>query len=56
MHEDRRRDDRDLAERIEREQIAVAGDDQVRMAVDRQLGEFVVSGIAAGGNALSDQQ
>ena len=32
MHEGGRRDDRDLAERIEREQIAVAGDDQIRMA------------------------
>jgi hypothetical protein len=37
-----------LAEWIEREQVAVAGDDQGRVAVDRQLEKFVVGGIAAG--------
>ena len=55
VDEHRWRDDRDLAEWIEREQIAVAGDDQVRVAVDRQLEKFVVRGIAAGGNALGDR-
>ena len=41
-----------MAEWIEREQIAVAGDDQVRVAVDRQLEKLVVGGIAADGDAL----
>lgn len=30
LHEDRRRDDRNIAEGIEREQIAVTADDQIR--------------------------
>ena len=47
MHESGRRDDRDLAERIEREQIAIAGHDQGSMAVDGQLEKFVVRGITA---------
>jgi hypothetical protein len=41
-----------LAERIEREQIAVAGHDQVGVAVDRQLEEFVVCRIAARGDPV----
>jgi hypothetical protein len=44
-----------LAERIEREQIAVAGGDQVRVAVDRQLEEFVVCRIAARGDPVYDR-
>jgi hypothetical protein len=36
LHEGGRRDDRDLAERIEREQVAVAGNEQISMAVDGQ--------------------
>jgi len=55
LHERGRRDDRDLAERIEREQIAIAGHDQVRAAVDCQLEEFVVRGIAARGDPLGDR-
>jgi hypothetical protein len=55
LHESGRRHDRDLAERIERQQVAVAGDDQVRVAVDRQLEEFIIRGIAAGGDALGDR-
>jgi hypothetical protein len=47
LHESRRRDDRDLAERVEHKQIAVAADDQVSMAVDRELEEFVIRWIAA---------
>jgi len=41
LYESGRRDDRDLAERIEREQLAVARHDQVLMAVDRQLEELL---------------
>ena len=52
LHEAGRRDNRDAAKRIEHEQIAVASDDQMGTAVDRQLKKFVVSYIAAGGNAL----
>jgi hypothetical protein len=47
LHEHRRRQDRDSAERIGRQQIAVAGDDQMGTAVDRQLGKFIVGRIAA---------
>ena len=52
-HEGGWRDDWDLAERIECEQIAVAGHDQVCVAIDRQLEEFVVRRIAACGDPLS---
>jgi len=55
LHERGRRDDRNLTDWIEREQIAVAGDDQIRVAVNSQLEKFVVGGIAAGGNALGDR-
>src|SRR5438309_5605188 len=41
------RDDRDVPEWVEREQIGVAGDDQVGMAVYRRFQEFVIRGIAA---------
>jgi hypothetical protein len=35
----------DFPERIEREQIGVAGDDEIGMAVDGQLKKFVASGV-----------
>jgi hypothetical protein len=54
LHERCRRHDRDLAERIEREQIAVAGDDEISMAVDGQFEEFVVVRITACGDPLGD--
>jgi hypothetical protein len=47
LHEDCGSYDRDFTERIEREQIAVAVDDQVRMTMDRQFEKFVLSGVAA---------
>jgi hypothetical protein len=53
LHERRRCDDRNIAEGIEREQIVVAGDEQIRMAVDGQLEKFVVRGIAARSNSCS---
>lgn len=43
-----------LRKRVEREQIGVTADDQIRMAIDRQLQEFVVLGVAAGDDALSN--
>ena len=43
-----------MAERIERKQIAVAGDDEIGMAVDGQLEEFVVGRIAASSTWASE--
>jgi len=43
LHKGGRRHDRDLAERIEGEQIAVARYDQISMAIDGQLEELIVS-------------
>jgi hypothetical protein len=37
------------------EQIAVAGDDKIRMTVDRQFEKFVVRGIAARDDPLGDR-
>ena len=37
LHENRGRDDRDVAEGIEGQKVAIAGYDQVRMAVHGQL-------------------
>jgi hypothetical protein len=37
LHEHRRRDDRDLAKRIQGQQIAIAADDQIGVTVDREL-------------------
>jgi hypothetical protein len=54
LHKRRRCHDRDLTKRIERKQIAVAGDDQISMAVDSQLGKFVVVRITARGDPLGD--
>jgi len=53
-HKRRRRHDRDLTKRIEGKQIAVAGDDQISMVVDGQLGKFVVVRITARGDPLGD--
>src|SRR5271170_1630432 len=54
LHEGGGRDDRNFPERIEREQIGVAGDDQIGMAADGQLEEFVILRIAAGSYPLGD--
>ena len=54
LYEIGRRDDRDLSEWVEREQIGVAGDDQIGMAVYRQFQEFVVLRITARDDPLND--
>src|SRR4051794_10571625 len=54
LHEGGRCYDRDIAKGIERQQIAVAADDQIGAAAHRQLQKFVIMRIAAGRNALSD--
>jgi hypothetical protein len=43
-----------LSEWVEREQIRVAGNDQIGMAVYRQFQEFVVLRITARGDPLND--
>jgi len=55
LYEDRRRHDRDTVEGVKGQQIGVAGDDQIRPAVDRQLEKFVVGRIAASRDALDDR-
>jgi hypothetical protein len=50
-----RRDDRDVAERIQGQEIAVTGHDQVRTAVDGQLEKFVVGRIAARRDPLGNR-
>ena len=55
LHEGRRCHDRDVSERVQVEQIAVAGDDHIGLAADGQLQKFVVLRIAAGGDALGDR-
>ena len=55
QHESCRRHDRDIPKWIEYQQIAVAAHDQIRMAIDCQLEEFVVGRIASGGDALGDR-
>jgi hypothetical protein len=47
--------DRDSSERIEREDIGAARDDQVAMTADTQLQEFVVFRITTGRDALDDR-
>jgi hypothetical protein len=54
LYEIGRRDDRDLLEWVEREQIGVAGNAQISMAVYRQFQEFVVLRITARGDPLND--
>src|SRR3984893_17876596 len=57
LHEGGRCNDRDSPERIEREEIGIAGDDQIGMAVDSQLQKFVVLRITTGSdsNGYRDQ-
>jgi hypothetical protein len=47
LHEDRRRNNWDVAKGTEREQIGVAGNDQIRMAIDGQFEKFIICGIMA---------
>lgn len=47
-----RRRDRDIAKGLRARRIAVSRNDQIRMAVDRQLEKFVVLRIAAGSDAF----
>ena len=54
LHKLGRCDDRNFPEGIEREQIGVAGDDQIRFAVDGQFQKFVVLGITAGSDPLGN--
>ncbi len=55
LHEYGRGNDWDFPERIEREKIGVAGDDQIGMAVDSQLQKFVVLRITTGGDSVGDR-
>jgi hypothetical protein len=42
-------------ERIEREEIGVAGDDQIGVAVDSQLQKFIVLRITTGSDSVGDR-
>src|SRR5262249_15489111 len=55
LYKDRRRDDRDSPERIKREEIGIAGDDQISIAVYRQLQKLVVVRITTAGDPLGDR-
>jgi hypothetical protein len=54
MTEGRRRDDRDTAEGVHREQIVVTGNDDIGAAVHGKLQQPVVGWIAADRHALGD--
>ena len=49
-----RRQDVDAAERVQRQQVLVSGDDDLSLAVDRQFQELVVLRVAAGAYVLDD--
>jgi hypothetical protein len=55
LHEGDRSNDRDLLERIEREEIGVAGDDQIGMPTDGQFQKLVVLWIATNRDSLGDR-
>jgi hypothetical protein len=54
LQEDRPRNDWDVAKGTEREQIGVAGNDRIRMAIDGQFGKFIIRGITAHHNPFDD--
>jgi hypothetical protein len=51
----RGRDDAYVAERVEGEKVAIARDDESSVAIDSELEEFVVSGVAAFMDRLNDR-
>jgi len=53
-HERCQRDNRDVAKRVQRQQIGITRYDHVGLSVYCQLEKFVVARIAAGGDALAD--
>jgi hypothetical protein len=54
LYEDRGRNYWDITKGIEREQIGVAGDDQIRMTVHGQFEKFIVCRIATRDDSLGD--
>ncbi len=55
LHERGRRDDGNAPERVEHEEIIVAGHDEIGAAVDRQVEKFVIGRITALCDVLDDR-
>jgi hypothetical protein len=55
LHDGGRCNDRNLLERIEREEIGITGDDQIGMPVDGQLRKLVVLWITTSRDSLGDR-
>ena len=49
------RDDRDVPEGMQHQQIEITGDDDIRPTIRRQFEKFVVGGIAAHRDPLGDR-